>query len=134
MSSEKTKVLTDHKISVLNRDHIEVYATDEADVDGAHHAYVIEVDKTPTEADVIKQTSILPLNFQKGGLKEAGINGISDQALLAVVLDRLRGFQSGPYSCRDNAIAITKLEECLMWMAKRYVERAARGVEGVRAA
>lgn len=49
---------------------------------------------------------------------------------MAVVIDRLQGFQSGQYACRDNAIALTKLEEALMWLNKRTNDRIARGVEG----
>jgi hypothetical protein len=129
------KVITSHKISKLNRENIVVEATDEPDIDGAHHEYSIEVFFTlDTGNNVDHSIGKTVLKFQKGGLAEAGVNGITDQALLAIVLDRMQGFQSGPYSCRDNAIAITKLEECLMWMAKRYVDRAARGVEGKREA
>ena len=43
-------------------------------------------------------------------MKEAGKNGIHNEDLLVIVIDRLRGFQSGPFKCRENAIAITKLE------------------------
>jgi hypothetical protein len=127
------KTLTDHKISKLNREHINVFASDEPDVDGAHHEYIIDVsaDKDSVGSEPVER---IVIKFQKGGLAETGVNGITDQALLAIVLDRLRGFQAGPYSCRDNSIAITKLEECLLWMGKRYTDRAARGVEGVRTA
>ena len=49
---------------------------------------------------------------------------------MAVVVDRLRGFQDGPFRCRENACALTHLEEALMWMGKRTRDRLARGVEG----
>lgn len=120
------KEITDHKISKLNREHITVRSIDEIDTDGAHHVYEI-IAATPET--IVSRTIVA---FQKGGLAEAGINGITDQALLAVVIDRLRGFQSGPFPSRENALAITKLEEALLWMSKRYADRAARGVEGMR--
>lgn len=124
MEPDFEKELHDHKISKLNREHIRVMAVDAVDVDGAHHLYEI---RSPAAFVIVP--------FQKGGLlAEAGVNGITDQALLAVVLDRLRGFQAGPYPSRENAIAITKLEEALLWMGKRYADRAARGVEGQRVA
>jgi hypothetical protein len=72
------------------------------------------------------------LNFQNGGLKEVGANGITDQALLAIVLDRLRSFNDGQFRCRENSVAITKIEEALMWMEKRANDRSRRGVEGER--
>lgn len=34
------------------------------------------------------------------------------------------------FSCRENAIVITKLEEALMWLNKRTEDRKQRGVEG----
>jgi hypothetical protein len=47
-----------------------------------------------------------------------------------MVIDRLNGFQSTDFKCRENAIAITKLEEALMWLRKRTQDREIRGVEG----
>lgn len=127
--------ITDHKISELNRRAISVVTRDAVDLDGANHRYRIEAfEKIPDgygEFTVDVKESV-EIKFQQGGLAEVGVNGISDQALLAVVLDRLRGFQQGPFSSRENALAITKLEECLLWMGKRYADRAARGVEGKR--
>jgi hypothetical protein len=127
--------LTDHKISKLNRENILVEAVDDPDVDGANHEYRIRVQKlAETSEQQDEVISITNVKFQKGGLADVGVNGLTDQALLAIVLDRMRGFQSGPYSCRDNAIAITKMEEALMWMGRRYADRATRGVEGQRVA
>lgn len=72
------------------------------------------------------------ISFQNGGLKEVGPNGITDQALLAIVLDRLRSFNDGQFRCRENSLAITEIEIALMWMEKRGNDRARRGVEGER--
>lgn len=38
--------------------------------------------------------------------------------------------QDSAYKCRENAIAITKLEEALLWLRKRTMNRERRGVEG----
>jgi hypothetical protein len=70
------------------------------------------------------------VRFQDGPIQETGVNGISNEALLAIVEDRLAGFQSGQYACRENAIALTKIQEAMMWLHKRTRDRAARGVEG----
>lgn len=75
----------------------------------------------------------LVIEFQNGPIKEAGHNGVTGEALIAVVLDRLRRFQSGKYSARENALAITKLEEALHWLHHRTRARLARGVEGTNA-
>src|SRR3990167_7269283 len=87
----------------------------------AHHHYLI---KAKGGDDFVG------LRFQDGPIKESGVNGIMDENLLAIVIDRLRGFQNGPYKCRENAIALTKLEESLMWLKERTAGRQARGVEG----
>ena len=50
--------------------------------------------------------------------------------LLAMVLCRLEHFQKSEFSCRENAVAITKIEEALMWLRKRTDDREARGVLG----
>lgn len=73
---------------------------------------------------------LMRFNFQDGPIKETGINGIMDENLIAMVIDRLQGFQSGPYSSLYNALALTKLEEALMWLRKRTKDRETRGVEG----
>jgi hypothetical protein len=70
------------------------------------------------------------LHFQHGPIAEAGVNGITNEALIAIVVDRLQGAQEGPFKCRENALAITALEEASLWLAKRTLDRMARGVEG----
>jgi len=68
--------------------------------------------------------------FQKGPVGETGVNGCHNEDLIAIVLDRLRAFQKGDYACRENAIAITKLEEALHRLNDRTADRSARGVMG----
>lgn len=63
----------------------------------------------------------------------AGVNGLTHEALLAIVADRLRSFQAGPYSCKANACALTKIEEAQHWLQQRTLERMRRGVEGTHA-
>ena len=72
----------------------------------------------------------LELAFQNGPIPETGVNGITQEVLLEIVIDRLRSFQSGPYACRENALALTKLEEAQMWLLQRTRARMDRGVEG----
>ena len=83
-----------------------------------------------TTIRVPSQMSSECLHFQNGPIKEAGFNGISVEALLAIVEDRLLGFQSGVFNCRENAVALTKIQEAMMWLQKRTRDRLARGVEG----
>ena len=70
------------------------------------------------------------IHFQEGPIKECGVNGVCDEDLISMVIDRLEHFQASPFSCRENAMAITKLEEALLWLRKRTMAREKRGVEG----
>jgi hypothetical protein len=125
------RTVTDHKLNGLN-EALEITATDEPGQGGANHSYTISVDETKTKLPpgVTIHTHI---GFQNGPILEAGINGISQEALLAIVIDRLRSFQAGPYACRENAVALTKCQEALMWLQKRTQDRLRRGVEGTNA-
>lgn len=70
------------------------------------------------------------VHFQEGPIKEVGVNGVANEDLIAMVICRLEHFQKSEYSSRDNAMAITKLEEALLWLRKRTIGRENRGVEG----
>ncbi len=70
------------------------------------------------------------IRFQLGPVKEFGENGCQIEDVLHVVVDRLEGFQRGQFKCRENALAITKLQEALHWLEHRTRERQRRGVEG----
>ena len=70
------------------------------------------------------------VDFQCGPIKESGVNGICNEDLMNMVLVRLKGFQESEFRCRENAIAITKIEEALLWLRKRTADREARNVEG----
>lgn len=91
----------------------------------AHHEYII-LESMPDNKSYIK--------FQKGPMQEFGQNGCQDEDLLEIVLDRLRSFQNSSFKCRENAIAITKIEEALHWLNHRTKDRCNRGVEGTNLA
>lgn len=119
--------ITSHKVNGLN-DAIHIVAVDEPGAGGASHVYQMGLKSlTDPLASLSRQ---FDFQFQNGPITEAGINGISNEALLAVVVDRLECFQKGQYSCRENAIALTKLQEAMHWLHHRTRERVARGVEG----
>ncbi len=122
------RTVTDHKLNGLN-DALKIAVIDEPGQGGANHVYQIFIDESLRQ-DQKDKTVHLTINFQNGPIQEAGVNGVSGEALLAVVIDRLRSFQAGPYACRENALALTSLEESLMWLQKRTRDRMARGVEG----
>lgn len=122
-----SRELTSHKVNGLN-EALRVEVLDGPGAGNACHVYGIT--STEDRSADTPPAVMCPIRFQNGPIAEAGVNGISNEALLAIVEDRLLGFQSGPYACRENAIALTKIQEAMMWLQKRTRDRMARGVEG----
>ena len=115
----------------------DVFALDKPGPGGAHHLY--EVVKLNTgricEEDGTFRTRpenmLLTVQMQEGPRKDPNsTHGVLDTDLLEIVRDRLAAFQSGPFACRENACALTHIEEALLWMNKRVEDRMTRGVLG----
>lgn len=123
-----SRVLTSHKVNGLN-EALSIEVLDEPGQGGACHVYRIAA----ANGVEVSRAICCDIEFQNGPILEAGYNGLSQEALLAVVEDRLASFQAGPYACRENAIALTKIQEAMMWLQKRTRDRMARGVEGTNA-
>jgi len=77
-----------------------------------------------------ESSKLATINFQEGAIKEVGVNGVNNEDLIAMVICRLEHFQKSDFSCLDNEVAITKLEEAMLWLRKRTIGRENRGVEG----
>lgn len=92
----------------------------------APHSFIVGKDDCPS--DCIEP--ICEVHFQEGPIKENGVNGVCNEDLIAMIICRLENFQKSEYSSRDNAMAITKLEEAMLWLRKRTIGRENRGVEG----
>jgi len=129
-----SRELTSHRVNGLN-EALNIKVMDEPGQGNACHEYAITfndpkydgVERSPISE---KHGRNCIISFQNGPVQEAGVNGISNEALLAIVEDRLLGFQSGQFSCRENAVALTKIQEAMMWLQKRTLDRMRRGVEG----
>ena len=124
---------TIQKLENLN----DVFAIDVPGPGGAHHLYQVCKHNTGriSEEDGTFRTRpenmVLTVQMQYGGRNAAwSISGAVDADLLEIVRDRLRDFQAGPYSCRENACALTHIEEALMWLNRRVEDRITRGVLG----
>jgi len=120
--------LTDHITNAAN-DRITVTVMDDPGAGNANHVY--RAHWPFMEGQGI--AGELEIHFQNGPIADCGVNGVTQEVLLAIVIDWLRSFQAGPYGCRENGLALTKCEEALMWLQKRTVARLARGVEGTSA-
>jgi hypothetical protein len=57
-------------------------------------------------------------------------NGAFVEGVIAAAIDRISYYQASKFNSRENALAITKLEEALLWLQKRTMDREARAVEG----
>ena len=104
-----------------------VFAADEAGVGNASHEYAIYPAGSSREGG----EPLTVIRFQHGPRKlPDSVHGVLDTDLLEIVRDRLKGFQSGEFSCRENACALTHIEEALMWMNRRVEDRIERQVLG----
>jgi hypothetical protein len=118
--------VTEHVVPGDLFNQLTVTVTDEPGDGGACHRYVISwpgsVDGGPNaECEV---------NFQNGPIKENDVNGITQEVLLAIVIDRLRSFQAGPFACDENELALMLTAGALRTLQNRTRARIARGVEG----
>ena len=112
----------------------EVYAGEKG-VGGASHDYmIVKSDCVEVGDDTITvdpEDILMAIHFQEGARKDPNAtHGVLDSDLLEIVRDRLRGFQSGEFATRENACALTHIEEALMWMNKRVEDRIERNVLG----
>ena len=102
----------------------DVFICDEAGNGGANHKYLIS--SADESADVYAV-----IQFQNGARKlPESIHGVLDTDLLEIVRHRLQAFQKGQFATRENAVALTHIEEALLWMNKRVEDRIERNVLG----
>ena len=111
--------IQERELNIGSKKHTRVVCLDEPGQGGACHKY--EVQPVYTQTPEYNYTKVY---FQNGAVKEHGVNGCHNEDLIAIVIDRLQHFQNGDYKCRENAIAITKLEEALLWLRKgQWIEK-----------
>ena len=81
---------------------------------GAYHSYIIcharDKDRDETRTNI---------KFQTGAMDTEGFRGgVLDVDLLEICRHRLQSFQKGDFATRENAIALTHIEEALLWLNK----------------
>ena len=109
------------KVEIGTENYTQIYSENAKEYNSYHEYSIIATGTGETFADI---------KFQKGPIRETGVNGCHNEDLIAIVIDRLQGFQESSFACRENAIAITKLEEALLWLGKRTQDRRNKGIEG----
>jgi len=121
---------------LLTNKYTEVYhePSEEMNYNAPHHFKVIQSipknEKYFGNTEYVEPKTLAEIHFQEGPIKECGVNGVCNEDLIAMVITRLEHFQKSEFACRENALAITKLEESLLWLRKRTMGRERRGVEG----
>ena len=114
--------ITSHIVNPAN-DKLQIKVMDQPGAGGANHEYRISTVDQPNNR-------LWHLSFQNGAINEHGVNGVTQEVLLAVVADRLECFQAGPFASVYNAKALEHVKAAQESLLDRTRERMARGVEG----
>lgn len=69
------------------------------------------------------------LDFQLYSPLSHGVNGLTNESLLAILIHRL-SFQDSKFSCIENKIALSSMRAALTALEERTNKRQQRGVEG----
>ena len=94
-------------------------------------------DKNPSGGSI--HSVGMDITWRNGPLGDGGpadTNGAFVEDVILAAIERLKFFQlkedgtPGKFSCRENAYALTHLEEALMWIQRRHENRTQRGVQG----
>lgn len=127
--------LNGHKINPAN-DVLKIEVLDAPGAGGAHHRYDITGFDTTGNPSAVSNDGYSShfcrtiLLFQNGPIAAAGVNGLTHEALLAILIDRLESFQKGPYANPYNQRALEHLVGAQEALLSRTRERMTRGVEG----
>ncbi len=128
--------ITTHGTAALN-EQLRITVHDEPGQGNACHKYKIwpkDLDTFDVCADPKRGGRLvracLDIQFQDGPIAENGVNGISNESLLAIVQDRLEGFQSGKFACVENEDALRAVKLALRVLNDRTAKRIALGIEG----
>lgn len=131
--------ITSHLVNPDNRkegaDAISVFAVDAPGAGGANHYYIIRgAERAASNPSYCTRFDTLVTDqhvmFQHGGIPDNGNNGITNEALLAIVGDRLAAFQAGPFNCEENHQALQHVMLAMAALHRRTLDRRNRGVEG----
>lgn len=122
------RAIVTHKGSSLN-DALTLQASEELSPGGAPYEYLCSHKEANPYVPGEQVGITYGLKFQVGEPAQ-GINGLSNEVLLAIVRDRLECFQVGPFACDENAEALQYICEAMHSLQQRTIERTKRGVEG----
>jgi len=119
------RTITTHKVNEVN-EGLDITVMDKPGHGGACHDYRV----TLLGEGGVDVVTTIGIQFQNGPVGEVGVNGLTHEALLAILIDRLDGFQGGAYACQENATALNALRVAQAALHSRTAKRIERGVEG----
>lgn len=116
------RIHTDHNGVAVNAIHTTFSSTSAEGIDVRGHVY-----------QILHGAGSTGISFQNGPVKEHGVNGVTNEALLAILIDRIE-FLNGKFHSADNDKALNHCKLALEALERRTKERMARGVEGLEQA
>lgn len=94
--------------------------------------FVTDSNNNPTGGKSVSKG--VEITWQDGplgkGLERQEPNGAFVETIIQIVIDRIEFYNSSKFRCRENSLAITKLEEALHWLNARTSRRELQGIEG----
>lgn len=80
-----------------------------------------------------REETVVDIKWQEGTVPDVGVNGAQVDEVVQLCIDRLTVLRD-ELPDRETSLAITKLEEALMWLNERTQRRTRQGVEGTHLA
>jgi hypothetical protein len=102
------------------------------DMNGVYTNAIHEAEGKPTQGHLYVTTAgtdVQTTRFQMGPVKEHGVNGTTNEHLIAILIDRI-GFLNTQFASPHNEKALGHLQMALAALEARTAERLARQVEG----
>lgn len=112
----------------------ELLAGDEVKVGGEMMRFVSRTDESSSIICVRNNAgSNIDVNANSADVSIVALKTINDgttnEEVLEMLIDRMNSLNK-KFPCRENSIAITKMDEALLWLNKRTADRTKRNVEG----
>lgn len=107
-------------MELLHADHNNLLVQ-HTSLDNPGHDYLVE---SKDDAFIFAE-----IFFQEGPVKERGVNGVTSEALLAILIHRTNHLNN-LFPCDENATALAGMKQALEAFESRTMNRISRGVEG----
>lgn len=97
-----------------------------------HNAFKTDSNGNPSGGQSLARG--IEVNWQDGplgtGENRKEPNGAFVEELIQIAVDRINFYNDSKFRCRENSLAVTKLEEALHWLNARTSRRTEQNIEG----